>query len=319
MPATKAKRTRRDLEAEVAQRIMDQLAKGTVPWRMPWATLSAHNPVSKTRYRGINVFLLAAAAEDGGYTDPRWVTSNQALRLALGQAGHKVADLDGKALNALGREVGMTPTPGRAEATQVVLWKIIDRDKDGEPLERKRFLLRFYEVYNAGQTTGIEWPDLTPGEDVEPVEAAQALIQGMPQRPAIKWGGDRAFYHPREDRVQLPSMESFHRADGYYSTAFHELVHATGHESRLNRESVMKITGFGSEAYSKEELVAEMGAAMLCAHAGIANEYRMEQSAAYIASWLRALENDPSMVVQAAAQAQRAVDFILDDAPGGES
>ena len=136
----------------------------------------------------------------------------------------------------------------------------------------------------------------------------------MPQRPEIKHGMARAFYSPGEDCVGLPVRERFERAEGYYATLFHELVHATGHESRLNRSSLTEKSGFGSNPYCKEELIAEMGAAFLCGQAEIA-ERTIENSAAYLHGWLEQLRSDKTLIVQAAAQAQKAADFILGNGP----
>jgi antirestriction protein ArdC len=136
----------------------------------------------------------------------------------------------------------------------------------------------------------------------------------MPRRPEIKRGLDRAYYSPGGDFVGMPSPEQFKSGEDYYSVLFHELTHSTGHESRLNRKGVSGADGqwsaFGSQSYSKEELVAEMGAAFLCGQAGIV-ERTLDNSAAYIKSWLSRLKDDPRLVVQAAAQAQKAADFIL--------
>ena len=142
----------------------------------------------------------------------------------------------------------------------------------------------------------------------------------MPRRPAIRHGLDRAFYSPAADSVGMPSPERFDTPENYYNVLFHELTHSTGHESRLNRKGVSgtdgQWAGFGSQSYSKEEMVAEMGAAFLCGQAGIV-ERTIDNSAAYLRSWLERLKNDCRLVVQAAAQAQKAADFIL-DAPDRE-
>jgi len=126
----------------------------------------------------------------------------------------------------------------------------------------------------------------------------------------------RAFYSPREDYIGLPVRERFEQAEGYYATLFHELTHATGHESRLNRPTLTEKAGFGSNPYCKEELIAEMGAAFLCGHAEI-GERTIDNSAAYLKGWLEQLRNDKTLIVQAAAQAQKAADFILGNGPEG--
>jgi antirestriction protein ArdC len=132
----------------------------------------------------------------------------------------------------------------------------------------------------------------------------------MPQRPEIKHGMAKAFYSPAGDFVGIPNRERFTSEDEYFSVLFHELTHSTGSEKRLNRPTITEANSFGSEEYSKEELIAEMGSAFLCGQAGIA-ERTLSNSAAYLQNWLEALKNDRKLIVQAAAQAQKAADFIL--------
>jgi antirestriction protein ArdC len=144
----------------------------------------------------------------------------------------------------------------------------------------------------------------------------------MPKRPEVKTGLDRAFYSPSGDFVGMPSADQFRSGEDFYSVLFHELTHSTGHESRLNRKGISGSDGewsaFGSTPYAKEELVAEMGAAFLCGQAGIV-ERTLINSAAYVSSWLQRLKDDRRLVVQAAAQAQKAADFILSRTFGEES
>lgn len=280
---------KRDLEQTVTQAIIDQLDKGTVPWRKPWTGTGGHrNLVSGKTYRGVNPMLLEIACIERGFTDSRWLTFKQ--------------------LKALGGElIGEKGDPERT-TTLVVFWKVVDEDRNGKKLDRPYRLLRHYNVFNVEQTT----LDLAPQEEPEPFvahAAAQAVMDHMPRRPKITWGGDRAAYSPVLDLVQLPSKEAFEDRAAYYATAFHELAHSTGHETRVGRDLSVN---FGSEPYAKEELVAELTGAMLCAHTGLADERGIEQSAAYIAGWLKALKNDKGLVVSAAAAAQRATDFILD-------
>jgi antirestriction protein ArdC len=153
------------------------------------------------------------------------------------------------------------------------------------------------------------------------MQAAEQIIAGMPKRPEIQHGLNRAFYSPTKDIVGMPRPEQFNSSEHYFSVLFHELTHSTGHASRLSRKSVCRTNGklaaFGTDPYAKEELVAEMGAAFLCGHAGIV-DCTVDNSAGYIASWLERLKNDPKLVVQAAAQAQKAADFILGFGKGEE-
>jgi antirestriction protein ArdC len=272
----------------ITDRVIALLQQGTIPWQKPWqgAELAPQNLVSRKAYRGVNVFLLHAMH----YTSPYWLTFKQAQELG----GHV--------------RKGEKSCP-------VVFWKWLEVERDGER-ERVPFL-RYYSVFNAAQCEGIEGhlPSSTsPTREHSPVQTAERIVANMPKRPAVKHGLAQAFYSPGEDYVGMPSPEQFRSGEDYYSVLFHELTHSTGHESRLARKGVSATDGqwsaFGSNPYAKEELVAEMGAAFLCGQAGIV-ERTLDNSAAYVASWLSRLKDDPKLVVQAAAQAQKAADFIL--------
>jgi antirestriction protein ArdC len=272
----------------ITDRVIALLQQGTVPWQKPWqgAELAPQNLVSRKPYRGVNVFLLHAMS----YTSPYWLTFRQA------------------------QELGGHVRKGE-KACPVVFWKWLDVERNGEK-ERVPFL-RYYSVFNVAQCEGIEShvPTATgPNREHSPVETAERIVQCMPKRPLIKHGQAQAFYHPTDDYVGMPSPEQFRSGEGYYSVLFHELTHSTGHGIRLARKGVAGGEGqwsaFGSNPYAKEELVAEMGAAFLCGQAGIV-ERTIENSASYIANWLSKLKDDAKLVVQAAAQAQKAADFIL--------
>src|SRR5690606_7875847 len=171
--------------------------------------------------------------------------------------------------------------------------------------------VRYYRVWNLLQTDGVAVP--ASGTPAVPTVAvsADSVVSRMPTPPAIRHdGGARAFYRPSTDSIHLPPRDAFRDVDGYQATLFHELVHSTGHPTRLARPAVSDGTLFGDHAYSEEELVAEIGAAYLCAHVGIA-ERTLENSAAYVASWLRVLRDDRRLLLRAAQHAQRAVDHVL--------
>lgn len=248
------------------------------------------NLVSKRGYRGVNVFLLHAMMHES----PFWLTYNQA------------------------RELGGHVKKGE-RACPVVFWKRLQVDDIGEPTGKKIIpFLRYYSVFNVAQCEDIP-PDKIPvlnGSKREhcPITEAESIVATMPQKPEIRHGGGRACYSPSFDRVDMPQPETFRSGQDYYSVLFHELTHATGHESRLNRNGVSGSDGewsaFGSTPYAREELVAEMGAAFLSGHAGIV-ERTLDNSAAYIQSWLARLKEDKRLIVQAAAAAQKAADFIL--------
>ena len=210
----------------------------------------------------------------------------------------------------------------------VCFWKWIDRkDTDssegassaspGSPIG-KIPLLRYYNVFNLDQVDGIEPPiedQLT--NPFTPIEQAEQILVSMQCKPDIKYGGSRACYSPQLDYIQLPPKEAFNSSEEFYSTAFHEAVHATGHASRLARKSVTETAYFGSHLYSQEELCAEFGASMLCAVSSI-EQKTIENSAAYIQGWLKVLKNDKKCLVLAAAQAQKAADFILNRQPDNQ-
>lgn len=281
----------RDIYQEVTDTVISALEQGTVPWRRPWRTLGDglhRNLKSKRVYRGVNQFLLDITAHAHGYESPHWVTFKQA------------------------KEMGGKVRKGE-RATLVVFWKqlaISERDKESGKEQRKTIpLLRHFQVFNVDQCDGIDAPT-SEGREFDPITEAAAIVVGMPNRPSIGHGGDRACYYPATDQVRLPAPDAFDSGEHYYSTAFHELVHSTGHPSRLNRPEIAQANGFGSDPYSREELVAEMGAAMLCGVAAISGP-TMPQSAAYIAHWLKQLRDDRKLLVTAASRAQKAADHIL--------
>lgn len=276
----------------ITDRILEKLEAGTVPWHKPWKGGAAGMPrnlKSKRAYRGINVFLLSCA----GYGSPHWLTFRQATQ--LGGAVRK----------------GEKGFP-------VVFWKWPDRDKAGDNPggddrgKARGPILRYYTVFNVAQCDGIDDPDAAepPTRAFSPIAACEQVIADMPDPPKRGSGEARAYYRPSEDLVNLPPAELFDSDEELYSTLFHELVHSTGNSKRLGRPGVTDAVLFGSHAYSKEELVAEMGAAFLCGHTGI-DTATLDNSAAYIASWLDKLRNDKRLVVHAAAAAQKAADHIL--------
>lgn len=279
----------------INQRIMELLKQGTIPWRKTWNYQSngPKNMVSKKEYRGVNVFLLACMP----YSSPYWLTFKQ------------VQDKGGHVIKG-------------CKSVPVIFWKWLDRtgmevSDDEHSTNGKIPLLRYYSVFNLEQTEGIEAPPTTETINIfRPIERAEQIIKDMPYKPEIKHGGNRASYSPMLDYVKLPPQNTFQSPESYYATAFHELTHATGHASRIGRKGVTETSYFGSHEYSKEELVAEMGAAFLCGFTGIEN-VTIENSAAYIQGWLRELKNDKTLLIHAGAQAQKAADFIL-NIQGGE-
>ena len=268
----------------VTEKILEALDRGVVPWARPWAITGGHRNLKLRQYRGVNQLLLDVVAEVKGYDSPYWGTFRQV------------------------KAYGGTVTKGE-KGTLVVLWKPIVKanEKTGEDEVTGR-ILRYYNVFNVEQTTGMDWEAPVPtGEAPDPLEEGERIIAGMPNPPTITIReSDRAYYRRSTDTVVLPQLSQYKAAEQFYRTAFHELVHSTGHESRLKRD----LTGrFGDGKYAGEELVAEVGAAMLCAVSGVSAE--VETSAAYVDNWRKALADDPQLIVKAAAKAQAAADYIL--------
>ena len=266
----------------ITERIVSLMEQGTVPWHKPWnvSTGLPRNLITKKPYRGINPFVLKAA----GYDSPHWLTFRQAVQL------------------------GGSVKKGE-KACPVVFWKSLKVTDEKSLDVLKVPLLRLYFVFNIAQCEGLK---NVPAEDASSfavIEAAE-IVAAMPQQPAIKHGMKMAYYSPPSDTVGMPERKRFETQDGYHATLFHELVHSTGHEKRLKRQSITERNGFGSDPYCKEELIAELGSAFLCGHAGIM-ERTIDNSAAYLDGWLKRLKDDKTLIVYAAAQAQKAADFIL--------
>lgn len=263
----------------VTERIVKLLESGVVPWRRPWRSGAAVNWLTQKPYRGINALLLEA----GEYATFKRIT-----------------------------EAGGTVKKG-AKGEIVVFWKWLEK-KDEETGETEKIpLLRYYKVFNiATQCEGLESRrNSEPAYEHDPIEEAERLVTGYADRPPIHFAPGRAFYRPGDDMISVPPIADYKQPEEYYCTLFHELVHSTGHTQRLNRSGITELAAFGDENYSKEELIAEIGAAMMCGVCGIDNT-TIENSASYINGWLRALKDDQRMIVLAAGKAQRAADYMQD-------
>ena len=290
MATTKRRRgsSPRDVYQEITDKILGALETGTVPWRRPWRDFGMQRNLSSGRpYRGINQLLTQLTQQLRGYGSPFWLTYRGAER------------------------VGGQVRRGE-RGTLVVLWKRLLIEEEESEEKRRVWWVRPYTVFNLDQVDGVEPPAIEDERlDFEPIERCEKLLARMLNPPRLTHATGGAFYLPERDTITLPPQESFYEAEGYYATRFHETVHSTGHPSRLDRPLAARSS---EESYSREELIAELGAAMLCGRAGIVPQ-RLEQSAAYIASWLAALRDDKRMVVSASQHAQRAVDHILDERP----
>ena len=277
--------------ATITQQIIAQLEAGTIPWRRPWRTRGVpRNLFSLKPYRGINVWLLLSRP----YASPYWLTFRQA------------------------NEIGGTVRKGE-KGTAIVLWKFPDdRPTEDTDTQRERThvapLVRTYTVFNTEQCllpqSLTERLAVCEPQPVEPITSCENVIVDMPQRPTIEHGGDRAYYAPTLDTVTVPHPSQFVSLEEFYATLYHEICHSTGHVSRLARPAVMDPPTFASHERGKEELVAEFGAAFLCGYCGIAPQ-TLDNATAYIAYWVDRLQKDKALVIQAASQAQRAVDYIL--------
>ena len=275
--------TKFDPYQAITDKVIDLLEQGTVPWVKPWSTVPPLS-IRGTGYRGINHFILSCAP----YTDNRWLTFKE----ISARGGHVIK--------------GEKHWP-------VVFFKWITKEQSDGTTEGSTFpILVYYRVFNVEQTEGLELPpvETIEGGEFTPVESAEAIVADMPSPPKVETKGQQACYIPSTDTVEMPAKERFRNEESYYSVKLHELVHSTGHKSRLDRKEVSAPQPFGSADYSKEELVAEMGAAYLCGRAGIL-ETTIDNSVSYIDGWLSKLRKDKKLLVIAAAQAQKAADYIL--------
>ncbi|WP_430451102.1 ArdC family protein [Rhodopirellula europaea] len=287
---------KRDIYQEVTDRIIGYLEQGTAPWKNPIKRGTGDgwpkNMDSGKRYRGINVFLLGLTAWERGFSSDYWMTFKQAQ-----SNGGQVRK----------GEKGSLVTFFKMYAT---------KDKQtGEPIEIP--MLKQFTAFNVEQIDGIDIPDARKANpDEVPFESlaeAERIVAGYKGKPEIQNdGGLRAFYRPGTDSVHMPEHDRFEVRETYYSTLFHELTHSTGHSDRLDRGLDTELAPFGSPDYSREELIAEMGAAFLCAASGISPP-TIEQSASYLQSWIDVLKGDKRLVVGAASAAQKAADHILGD------
>lgn len=287
------KTSKKDIAYKViTDQIIEMLKQGEIPWEKPWISRANCNLRSKHVYKGINRLMTAAVAAKNGWVSPYWVTFNQ------------VRELGGKVKKG-------------SKATYVVLWKFIKKEQtDGT--EKVIPLCRYYKIFNVEQTEGLEAyipEDETFEWDSE--EKAEEMVSGCKFSDIISYGGSQACYIPSHDRIEIPCRETFKTANGFYATTFHEMVHATGHITRLDRKLGM-FGDFGSHEYSKEELVAELGASFLCAAAGITNEKQLTNAAAYCQSWIKVLQNDVHAIVSAASKAEKAAKYIMGESVDAE-
>ena len=288
----------------VTDKIVAEMEKGIIPWQKPWKRVKGGKPmdfnfggcISHTTgkaYSWLNQMMLGLRAGE-------WLTFKQC------------------------KEEGGSVKAGE-KASTVVFWAFLDKtEKDeetGEETTKKIPYLKYYNVFHIDQCTGIkprfaEEKQVETTEDVtevlDTIEEAENIVKAYFGREACTLDvcdSNEAYYMPAFDKVVVPSMKQYDEKAEYYSMLFHEMTHSTGHKSRLNR--LEKRAAFGSENYSKEELVAEMGSAMLIATAGIDSEKAFRNSVGYLQGWLKALKDDAKLIVLAAGKAEAAVKYIL--------
>ena len=298
-------------KADAAQLITDEivalLEKGTLPWRRPWRMAGGGVPLRHggEGYRGINAFLLGMRAVLMGYTSPYWMTFQQARSMdACVRKGERSSVV---VYYGTARAKG-----GEADADQ-------DRsgsDEGADGQDSYRFL-KSYRVFNAAQIDGLDArfhpePEGDPANGPEPIPACEAFFDAIGADVSV--GGDRACYVPGSDRIHMPPLERFESAEKFYACLGHEHVHRTKAKDRLDRS--FGVSAFGNEAYAKEELVAELGAALLGQRLGFTADH-LEDHAAYLGSWLAILRGDKRFLFRAGAHAQRAVDWMVDAAARG--
>lgn len=285
------------LAEQVTREIIAGLEKGEVFWQRTWVGGGMpRNGQSGRYYEGFNALYLNYVTQQKHYATPSFLTFQQAQQLG----GHVKKGEKGY---------------------QIVFWKIgyYPADKKGQETGQpeaglnRRFTPFIWTVFNVDQVEGVSLVQPVREERTknEVIQACEEVIARMPGRPRIQYGGHQAFYDEGGDYVQLPERNCFLSSPAYYSTLFHELIHSTGHPSRLNRGAGNKTGRFGDEAYSKEEFIAEIGASFLNAHTGIKNEV-FDNSLAYLKGWIGALNHDKTMILTASSKAAAACRYILD-------
>ncbi|MGH9436676.1 MAG: ArdC family protein [Terriglobia bacterium] len=284
---------RQNIYTRITAKIVASLEQGVRPWIKPWSGENAAARISRplrhdgTPYSGINILMLWGASVEQGFISPSWMTFRQALTLN----GHV----------------------RKGEKGSLVVYASTfvhtEEDAEGQEIDRKTPFLKSYTVFNVEQIDGLPEHYYAKPEpkfnDVQRIEHAEAFFAAT--GADVRYGGGRAYYAQEADYIQMPPFESFRDAESFYGTLAHESCHSTKHPSRLNRDFGRKV--WGDEGYAREELVAELGAAFLCADLEITPEVR-EDHASYLATWLTVLKNDHRAIFQAAAHAQRAVDYL---------
>jgi antirestriction protein ArdC len=265
----------------VTQRIIEQLEQGIIPWRKTWKGSVPINYVSRKPYQGMNYVMLPYGGE--------WLTFKQA------------------------KDAGGSVKRGE-KSRMIVFYKIIEKINDNGEKENIPYL-QYSNVFHISQCEGIKskLEECKPNDNIKPIDTAEQVLNDYINRSGVTFenvaGSNKAFYSPTNDKITMPEITQFEKAEEYYTTAFHESAHSTGHKTRLDR--LTETAAFGSAVYSREELTAEIAATMVMNFTGLELPETFENSAAYIQGWLKALKNDDKAIVTAASKAQKAADMIL--------
>jgi antirestriction protein ArdC len=288
---------RKEMYAKVTTALIEMMAQGVAPWSKPWACTGVndvnapHNGATGRYYRGFNRMYLGLVMFENGWNDPRFMTYKQA------------------------KEQGAQVRKGEKGTPVVFNSPIEKKDKATGEVTGKFWLVKQFTVFNVAQIDGLDLAAIEQPtfEGFDEHDDAQHLADGWFDAESIPLGhgGDRAYYSPKLDKVQMPERTDFATPEHYYQTLFHEMIHSSGHERRLKR---LDHATFGDDNYAKEELVAEIGAAMLYATAGLDRDL-MEHSAAYLKAWASKLEDDPGLLVTAANAAERAAEYVMERVP----
>jgi antirestriction protein ArdC len=276
------------IKEDITALLVKALEEGNAPWRKGWVGGMAPTSLATGKgYQGINTLILSLLGEE--YSHPLWLTFKQA--------------------QALG---GSVKKGEKSVRVVYAAQKSTEPAKEGEK-GTSFFFYKWFNVFNVDQCEGIEIPAkfLPTGKIVEPLDAINAIWNGYANRPEMFYSEQgRAFYSPSADSITLPTLAQFKSAEEHAYTFAHEMIHSTGHESRANRWSTKedKPSAFGCESYAKEELIAEVGACMLLANAGV--QFDIPNSAAYLRSWIKALNDDKGLIFKASAKAQAAANYI---------
>ncbi len=266
----------------VTKNIIEMLEEGKIPWHKSWTGLTPMNLITGFPYRGVNVWLLGPK----GYSNPYWLTFKQALNKGgFVKKGEK--------------------------GTMIVFWKARQIIQNDSEVEAETIpLLRYYKVFNVEQCEDVEYPSWEKADN-DPIERCEDIVKGYKTCPKIKPDLSKAFYSHGDDYIGIPPIAQFESSEEYYSTLFHELTHSTGHTSRLNRNTIKVGHNYGSADYSKEELIAEMGASFLCNLTGIDNAAVTNNNAGYIQGWVECLKEDKRLIIQSSSKARKSTDYIL--------